>query len=66
MPEHHKIIIAAVVRALVGERARILRILGVEEPRSAWTRLGRLAIQGSHSVPVRAVRQLPDPGGFRR
>ncbi|MFB3826831.1 MAG: hypothetical protein ACE15B_08680 [Bryobacteraceae bacterium] len=66
MPEHHKVIIAAVARALAGERARILRIRPVAERSSAWTRLGRLAIQGSHSLPSRAVRQFPDPGGFRR
>jgi hypothetical protein len=66
MPEHHKIIIQAAVEAILGARARVLRIAPAGSQVSPWTRQGRLAIQGSHSLPLRMVRFLPDPGAIRR
>lgn len=65
LPEHHKVIIEAAVRAVLGPRARVVRIASVPQV-SPWVRQGRLAIQTSHSLSARSVRYLPDPGAVTR
>jgi len=66
MPEHHKIVIQAAVRALLGPRARVMRITPAAAQANPWARQGRLAIQGSHALRARAVRFLPEPGANTR
>jgi hypothetical protein len=58
--QRHRVIIAAAVAAVLGERARVRRITETRGPsHSAWVRQGRAEIHASHSGTGMEIRLMP-------
>jgi hypothetical protein len=53
IPEHHRVLIAAAVAAVCGPDALIVGALPISLELGDWARLGRIAVQSSHSLPGR-------------
>jgi len=53
IPEHHRVLIAAAVAAACGPDARVIGTWQVVAAAGEWARLGRIAVQSSHSLPGR-------------
>ena len=53
MNEHHRVVIAAAVAALLGKRARVRQIRALDyRVHSRWSRQGRAVLQSSHNPAV--------------
>ena len=51
MNEHHRVVIAAAVAALLGKRARVRQIRALDyRVHSRWSRQGRIQVQSSHNL----------------
>jgi len=62
MDESHKVVIAAAVAAVLGERTRVRQIRAIHHPvTSKWARQGRIVVQTSHNFPLeRTWGRVPD------
>jgi hypothetical protein len=53
MDEHHQVVIAAAVTAMLGKHARVRQIRAINHPVSSrWARQGRIVVQTSHNFPM--------------